>query len=238
MKNETNNNNQNPYLVPGAIVIAGFFVAVALFFGGGGSNQPAQLAGTGAAPGAAPHEQQVAPEDVSIDLEGWPSLGDPDAPVVMVEYSDFSCSFCTRFAQETLSSIKSEYINEGLVRFVYKDFVVVGGDKAAEAAHCAGEQGEDAQWAYHDLLFENNATDKSNWSSASVHRGYAQELGLDANALVNCFESGKYSDKVAESTREAGQNGGRGTPYFLINDTPVSGAQPFSAFQAAIDSLL
>ncbi len=90
--------------------------------------------------------------ETSFELEDWPSLGDPNAPVLMVEYSDFACPFCKRFAEQTKPSIISEFIDAGLVYFVRKDFIAVGGQKAAEAAHCAGEQG--AYWEYHDILVQ------------------------------------------------------------------------------------
>ena len=185
-------------------------------------------------------EPQPEPEperiDVQADLEGWPSIGDPNAPVTIIEYSDFACPFCTRFWEQTLPSIKQDYVDEGIVRFVYKDFVVVGGDRAAEAAHCAAEQ--DSFWEYHDLLFEHHEQDRARWSDPNVHRGYAETLGLDADALVECFEERRYQAKVQESTREAQAHGGRGTPYFLVNDIPVSGAQPYPVFVEAIETAL
>lgn len=87
---------------------------------------------------------------VSVDEAGWPTLGDDNAPVTIVEYSDFACPFCARFATQTKPQIVEQYIESGQVRFVRKDFIAVGGNKAAEAAHCAGDQG--AYWEYHDLL--------------------------------------------------------------------------------------
>lgn len=87
---------------------------------------------------------------VSVDESGWPTLGIDSAPVTIVEYSDYACPFCKRFATQTKPQIVEEYIESGQVRFVRKDFIAVGGNKAAEAAHCAGDQG--AYWEYHDLL--------------------------------------------------------------------------------------
>lgn len=217
--------------IPLSIVIAGMFVAGAIVY-------------TNANPTSAP--QAAAPEDnrptapdpasISYDLDGFASLGDPDAPVTVVEYSDFACPFCKRFVDQTKPQLLANYINEGLVRFVRKDFIAVGGDKAAEAAHCAGDQ--DAYWEYHNLLMANQAADRGSWSDASVHRSYATELGLDADALVACFESGQYTERVTASTREGASNGGRGTPYFIVNDTPIAGAQPYAAFERVIEAEL
>lgn len=219
-------------MIPGAILLAGVLIGGAVVFSQGGS------------PGTASPTEAVQPPtaaeevtgDINIEFAGFPSIGDPDAPVTIVEYSDYACPFCQRFWSDTLPLIKENYVDTGQVRFVYKDFTVVGGDRIAEAAHCAGEQ--DAYWEFHDLAFERHSQDRGQWGNSDVHRGYAQELGLDANALVECFEERRYQQRVAESTREAAANGGRGTPYFLVNDQSISGAQPFQAFQAAIDAQL
>ncbi len=220
----------NPYLIPGAIVIAGAVIAGAVFL----AQKPAAPQPSGS--DSSLSQGGETPGEVNISFEGFESMGNPEAPVVMVEYSDFACPFCTRFWQETLPAIKRDYIDTGKVRFVYKDFIVVGGDRGAEAAHCAQEQGK--FWEYHDLLFSRNAQDKSQWSNAEIHKGYAEDLGLDENALIECFESRRYQEKVVQSTQEAIQNGGQGTPYFLINKTSVFGAQDYSEFQKVIDSLL
>lgn len=218
---------QSPYLMPGAIVIAGAMIAGAAFLTqeNGQQQEPSPLPG-----------DETILGDINIELEGWPTMGSPDAPVTIVEYSDFACPFCKRFAEETKPLIKRDYIDTGKVRFVFKDFVVAGGNMAAEAAHCAAEQGK--FWEYHALLFSRQTQDRAQWSNSSVHRGYANELGLDATALIECFESRKYQEKVARSTEEAARNGGEGTPFFLINEQPIFGAHPYSVFQQVIDSLL
>jgi protein-disulfide isomerase len=215
---------QNPYLIPAAIVIVGVLVAGAILLK---RDTPPQTATP------SPGEQEAPIGDIQIDLEGWPALGDPEAKVIMVEYSDFACPFCKRLHDDIMPLIKEQYIETGQVRFVYKDLIVVGGDRAAEAAHCAGEQ--NAYWPYHDILFERQTEDRGRWSDVNVHRAYAQELGLDAAALAECFEERRYQAKVSASTQEAQRNGGDGTPFILINNTPIFGAQPFPVFQEAIE---
>lgn len=227
-------NNQNNYLIPLSILAAGAMVAVSVFLLGNNGGASPETANPNQP--ATEEREQIAPEDIEYDTEGFASIGEADAPVTVVEYSDFACPFCKRFYEETKDMIIDEYVEAGLVRYVRKDFIAVGGNKAAEAAHCAAEQGD--YFVYADILYANQANDRTNWGEAEVHRGYATELGLDAEALVACFESGKYAEKVARSTQEAQQNGGSGTPYFIINDTPVSGAQPFSVFKQVIDSQL
>lgn len=225
--------NFNQLAIPLAIMVAGLFVSGAIVYTNSmAGTQPTTA--TAPAPNAA--DRPSAPADISYDLAGFPTLGEADAPVTVVEYSDFACPFCKRFVDQTKPQIMAEYVNEGLVRFVRKDFIAVGGDQAAEAAHCAGDQ--DAYWEYHNLLMANQAGDRSNWSDPAVHRGYAEELGLDADELVACFEAGEHTDRVRTATREGAENGGSGTPYFIVNDTPISGAQPFSAFKRVIDAEL
>lgn len=219
--------------IPLSIIIAGMFVAGAIVYTN--ATTPATGQPSAAAP-SADRPTPPSPEDIDYDLTGFPSLGEADAPVTVVEYSDYACPFCKRFVDQTKPQILAEYINAGLVRFVRKDFIAVGGNKAAEAAHCAGDQ--DAYWNYHNLLVANQTADRSSWTDPAVHRGYAVELGLDADALVACFEAGTYAERVAASTREGAENGGRGTPYFIIDDTPIAGAQPFDAFARVIEAEL
>ncbi len=90
-----------------------------------------------------------------ITIDGFPTMGDPNAPVLIVEYSDFACPFCGRFHNGSKREIVSEYVDTGKVLFVRKDFITVGGNSAAEAAHCAGDQG--AYWEYADLLYTNQS---------------------------------------------------------------------------------
>jgi protein-disulfide isomerase len=204
-------------LIPISILLAGAMISFAIVVAFGDQSSSTETGPT-------------------IELSGFAAQGDPDAPVTIVEYSDFACPYCKRFHEQTKPIIAQEYINEGLVRFVRKDLIAVGGDKAAEAAHCAGEQ--NAYWDYVDTLLENQSADRGNWTDSSVHAGYAEELGLNADALVSCFENGTYSDRVAAATREARSNGGSGTPFFMINGTPLSGAQPISVFRQVIDAEL
>jgi protein-disulfide isomerase len=232
--NQQTTRQQNPYLMPAAIIISGLLIAGAVLFK---QNTPPQTATRSPGQQGAPFGQErPAPGNIQIELEGWPSIGSPAAKVVMVEYSDFACPFCKRLHDETMPLIKKQYIETGQVRFVYKDFIVVGGDRAAEAAHCAGEQ--NAFWPYHDLLFERQAEDRGRWPDVNVHRAYATELGLNPEALAQCFEERRYREKVLASTREAQANGGGGTPFTLVNNIPITGAESFSVFQTVIDEEL
>ena len=230
--------NSNNFLIPFSIVIAGGIVAFAIFFGlsNQGSNDLAVPQLDVAGQGAEQQGEGALPEDVEVTLEGFAVLGDPNAPVLIAEYSDFNCPFCARFFQQTKDQIVSQYVDAGIVQFVRKDFIAVGGDRAAEAAHCAGDQG--AYWEYTAILYDNQADDRARWADADVHRGYAEELGLDASTLVACFEERTHQERVVRSSQEAVANGGQGTPFFVVNGIPISGAQPFNVFEQAIELAL
>ena len=157
-----------------------------------------------------------------------PVLGNEDAPVTIVEFSDYQCPYCSRFRFETLDQIKSAYIDTGKAKFVYRDFPLSSihpfAQKAAEASECADDQGK--FWEYHDALFTNQQLLDS------------ADLGLNSGDFDSCLDSGKYQQEVQKDFQDAQRAGGQGTPYFVIGNTPLSGAQPFQNFQAAIEAEL
>ena len=167
--------------------------------------------------------------------------GSSDAPVTVVEFTDFQCAYCRRHALRTLPRILETYVGPGQVRYVVKDFPLPSHPnawKAAEAARCAVAQA--AYWAIYQQLFET----QDNWSQQEPDEaietfvGDAQELGLDAAAFRECLESGLYSDQVANDVKEGQQAGVEGTPTFLINGRLVAGAYPFETFRRIIDTEL
>ena len=171
----------------------------------------------------------------SVDISNSYFKGEEDAPVTMIEFSDFQCPFCGRFFTQTLPLIQEQYINAGKVKFVYKDFPLESihpmALPAALAARCAGEQGK--FWEYHDMIFENQAL-----LSDSILRQWASDLGLNTANFNSCLDSQKYLSEIRQDLQEGEAAGVRGTPGFLVNGQLISGAQPFSAFQQAIESQL
>lgn len=171
----------------------------------------------------------------SVDISKNYFKGEEDAPVTMIEFSDFQCPFCGRFFAQTLPLIEEQYIKTGKVKFVYKDFPLESihpmALPAALAARCAGEQGK--FWEYHDMIFENQAL----LSDASL-RQWASNLGLNTANFNSCLDSQKYLSEIRQDLQEGDAAGVRGTPGFLVNGQLISGAQPFSAFQQAIESQL
>ncbi|MDP6642097.1 MAG: DsbA family protein [Candidatus Nanoarchaeia archaeon] len=159
--------------------------------------------------------------------------GDPNAPVTIVEYSDFECPFCGRFVQQTFPSIEQQYISTGKVKFIYKHFplrnIHFSAQTAAEAAECANEQ--EKFWEYHDLLFQNSPRFRENNLI-----DYATQVGLNIDQFQECLKSGKYKGVIEKDLRDGSAAGIRGTPGFIVNGQLISGAQPFSVFQQLIDS--
>jgi len=166
-----------------------------------------------------------------------PVKGNKDAPVTIVEFSDFQCPFCAAFYFQTLSQLEEEYIKTGKVKLVYRDFPLSfhqNAQKAAEASECADEQG--AFWEYHDILFEK----QGEWSNAktNIFKDYAKQLDLNSNQFDQCLDSGKMADEVKKDLQDGSAYGVNGTPAFFINGELISGAQPIGAFRQVIDKYL
>jgi len=187
------------------------------------------------------------PSLISISLDDDPVKGNPDAPITIVEFSDFQCPFCARFHSTTLPQLEANYIDSGKVKFVYRDFPIQNihpnAIPAALASECADEQG--MFWEYHDLVFENQKKwqDLSGNTATDTFEQYALELGLNTSDFNTCFESGKYADEVTKDLQDGISYGITGTPGFFIgNDelgyVKISGAQPYSVFERLIEDQL
>ena len=170
--------------------------------------------------------------DVSIDDDAI--LGDKNAPITIIESSDFECPFCERFYSQTLPLIKKNYIDTGKAKLVYRDFPLSfhpNAQKAAEAAECAGEQGK--YYEMHDLLFEKGVS-----GGINAFKQYAKDLGLNITKFNECLNSGKYADEVQKDFQDGQSYGVSGTPTFFINGIKVVGAQPYSVFEQIIEQEL
>lgn len=164
--------------------------------------------------------------------------GNEDAPVALIEFSDFQCPYCGAWNKETGPKIDQQYVDQGKVRVGYFHFPFLGQESldAAEASECAGEQ--DKFWEYHDLLFASqNGENKGGFSKDNL-KAFAATLNLNTEAFNTCLDSNKYQDIVASQAQIARQLGVQSTPSFLINGTPLVGAQPFESFKQIIDQFL
>jgi protein-disulfide isomerase len=170
-----------------------------------------------------------------VSVGSGSSLGSASAPVTIVEFSDFQCGFCKRFWAETLPKLKEAYIDTGKARFVYRHFAILGkhSEQAALASECASEQGK--FWEYHDQLFKNQGG--LAFTEAKLKQ-YARDIGLNVGVFGTCLGNGKYKEKVERETGAAANLGGRGTPFFVVNERRLVGAQPYSVFQKMIDEEL
>jgi protein-disulfide isomerase len=174
--------------------------------------------------------QQVVRYDVPI--AGNPVLGPEDAPITLIEFSDYECPFCKRWHDETFDRLMEAF--PGQIRFVYRDFPLTNihpnAAPAAEAANCAHEQGQ--FWDFHRMLFSTSTL------NAQTYLGYAAELDLDMEAFEECVSTRRYQDEVIADLEWAVNLGISSTPTFFINGIALVGAQPFDVFYEVISKEL
>ncbi len=164
---------------------------------------------------------------------GNPAIGPEDAPVTIIEFSDYQCPYCKSWYDSVHTRLMADY--DGRIRFVYRDLplstIHPEAQSAAEAANCAGAQ--DAYWQYHDALF-----DAKYGLGAQAYSQYATELGLDVAAFDTCVAERRYQSEVNDDTAIGLNLGLTGTPTFFINGLKLVGAQPYEVFQQIIDKEL
>ncbi len=182
-----------------------------------------------------------------ISADNDPVIGNPDAPITIIEFSDFQCPFCARFYTQTLPLIYEEYIDQGKVKLVFRDFPIQSihpnAVPAAVASECANEQGKFKEM--HDKLFDN----QNEWNSQetvdalSLFSQYATEIQLEQETFDSCLTSGKYIEEIQKDLNEGQNYGVSGTPGFFIGNDQIGyvqlkGAQPFDSFKKVIDAQL
>jgi len=198
------------------------------------SAETQQAGDTAQAPAAPQAKADVAVGDL-------PPLGNKDAKVKMIEFSDFQCPFCRTFWKDTLGKIKSEYIDTGKVALYYRHYPLSFhpmAQSSAEAAECANEQ--EKFWEFHDKMYEEQ--DKKGQGTIDYTnedlKTWAGSIGVNSTQFSECLDSGKYKEKVAKDQSEGTTAGVNGTPGFFINGTSLVGAQPFESFKTAIEAEL
>jgi protein-disulfide isomerase len=177
----------------------------------------------------------------SLIQQGSYVKGDADAPVTLIEFADFQCPFCGRFARQTAPVIDKEYVETGKVSMVFKHFPLRGPDSilASIASQCAGEQSK--FWEYHDILYENQGAENSGWASKDRLKAFASEIGLDRQQFDSCLDGEKYKSIVDRDLALVEELDLQTTPSFLILRSDgtemevLEGAHPFSSFKALID---
>lgn len=221
-------------------------------FGNMGFSGPANNVGVNPTPTPSPNPAPGSPVQASMDDDAV--LGDKNAPVTMIEFSDYECPFCKRHFMEVYPQIKKDYIDTGKVKFVFRDYIAVTGHNPlatseAMAAECAKEQGGDsAYYKYHDAIF-TQTTSGGNGLALSQLPVIATSIGLNANSFNQCLSSNKYKDEVNKDSAYAASvlPNPNGTPSFVIGKSSangtitgaaVIGAQPYDMFKTAIENAL
>ncbi|MCV0431652.1 DsbA family protein [Nitrosopumilus sp.] len=174
---------------------------------------------------------------------GSPILGDPSAPITIVEFGDYQCHQCYNWFHNTKPSIYQDYIETGKANLVFVDLAFLGRDspKAAQASYCAEDQG--MYWEYHDILYNSQESKiDGGWANNERLKAFAFSLGLDMELFDSCLDSGKYSQRVQYNIQQARDHGVRGTPGFFIvgpdGQQQLGGAQPYSVFKQVLDSMV
>ncbi|WP_053057702.1 DsbA family protein [Rubrobacter aplysinae] len=169
------------------------------------------------------------------DTLGPPTLGDEDAPVTMVEYSDFQCPYCGQFAREVEPDLVEEYVKNGTLNIQWRDFPYLGQESvnAALAAREAQEQG--SFWEYHEALYENQDSVNSGAFSDDNLKSLAEEVGIDPGKVEESLTSSEHEAAVSRDFEKGQGMGITGTPTFIINGQTIVGAQPKEEFERVIE---
>ena len=172
---------------------------------------------------------------------GSPILGNPDAPITILEWGDYQCTFCYKFHQNTLEIINEDFIKTGKVKVVFKDYPLNGPDSklAAEASYCAQDQ--EKYWQYHDEIYRNWGGERTGWITREALTEFAVTVNLDTEKFNKCLDDNKYQSKVNSLYEFGNQIGIDATPSFLVfNDQKIiniRGNQPLEVFLKTFDEL-
>jgi protein-disulfide isomerase len=189
----------------------------------------------------------AAPENITRPPTQANTVGDPNAPIMIQEYSDFQCPYCRIFSENTEAQLLETYVDTGKVFFVYNSFGEFIGPESrasAEAAYCAGDQGK--FWEMHDIIFANQTGENvGNYSDRRL-KAFAEQLDLNMGEFNSCYNSGKYNDEVDQDFTDGRNYQVQATPSFIMTYTVngetktvmIEGAQPFSEFQTQIEAAL
>ena len=222
------------YFLPVSILIAGLMVSGSIIYLVGSKNIPVGAGGAAPTPSpAAGGVPQISARDVI--------LGNPNAPITLIEYGDYQCPFCARFFSQVEGPLREEYIKNGKVKMVFKNFQFLGPESlaAAEAAECAKDQSK--FWAYHDAIYAAESADGAEHNgnlNRTLFMKIAGDLGMDAGTFGNCVDAKKYAAQVQQDTADGQALGVNSTPTTFVNGQKMQGALPYTQFKAVIDGIL
>lgn len=219
-------------------------------------NQPGKQVAGVTGTGNEPNQPEIPapppqPTSAKVSIDGDPVMGDKNAPVTLIEFSDYECPFCKRHFDETYPNLKKDYIDMGKLKLVFRDYPLPFHDPMATveaiAANCAKDQGGDtAYFKIHDEMFKKTTSNGNGLTKDKIY-SIATDLNLNVENLKTCVESGKHKDEVKKDITDGAGAGVSGTPTFFLGKSDPSGtiegkiivgAQPYSVFQSAIDELL
>ena len=172
---------------------------------------------------------------------GSPIMGEPNAPITILEWGDYQCTYCYKFHQNTLNTIDENFIKTGKVKLVFKDYPLNGPESvlAAEASHCAQDQGK--YWEYHHELYENWGGERTGWITRESLNQFANTINLNMNDFNACLDQHKYKDKIISMHAFGKEIGVDATPSFLVfNDQKIikiRGNQPLEVFLKTFDEM-
>jgi protein-disulfide isomerase len=228
---------RNTLGIPIAIVIAAALIAGAIIYTGKDGGGTAQLP-------SGQNAQQTGEMEVAPVTKDDHILGNPNAPIIIVEYSDYDCPFCKNF-HATMHQIMDDYGADGKVAWVYRHFPLVqlhpNAPRIAEASECvASIGGNEAFWKFSDLVFGERATNEP----TNINRltEYAEKSGVSADAYNRCMDAGTFKKAIEDATIAALKTGARGTPYsiLIVGDQQgvINGAQPYANVKQMVETLL
>jgi len=202
--------------------------------------QPVQTAGTQEKGRAIPVIKQKSFDIVTnVSADDDPYIGSPDAPLTIVEFTDFQCSYCRKYFLGSFSRLKEDYIDKNRVRYVVRDFPLGEHPQslpAAEAAECAGEQNK--YWQMHDMLFINQDKWSYRDNAEDIFMDFAGQIQLDKNAFSYCLETGRFRQEIAKDVSDAELYKVVSTPTIFIGGKKVIGAQSYETFRSIIEDEL
>jgi len=228
-----------PSLAIGAIIASITIVVIILGINGSLNQQELLIE-------PAPKIEQIESAKITMDTfvsNGSPILGDPNAPITLVEFGDYQCHYCNVFFQTIEDDIIKNYVKTGKVKMIFKDYNIIGPDSinASHGAHCANEQG--LFWEYHDTLYSNWAGENNGWASPRNLTIFAEEINADMDKWTQCMNEKSHAITINESNDDARALELTGTPaFFVINSegkvSKLFGAQPFEVFKKIFDKEL
>ncbi len=233
----------SPWAIPVAIIVGLAMIAGAIVYTGGFGGS--ELTSDVTIPTAGNQPTETAEANIRPVTEDDHIRGNPNAPIVIVEYSDYDCPFCKRFHEETMIPIIEKYGPSGQVAWVHRHFPIEqlhpNAPMIAMAAECVAELGGDeAFWTFSDLIFGERDTNEP--TNVTALPDYAEQAGVDVAAYEECVASGRLQGEVEADFADAQAAGARGTPYSLVlvagQQGEINGAQPFSMVDTLIQNLL